>query len=85
MSAAFRALPDVEVPDDHAPLELGPKESLLHGVLANGMTCAAPCPPSFASARYGAEVATICTWICTANNWQRCNVQDIVLPQIVQA
>ena len=45
MSAAFRALPDVKVPGDHAPLELGPKESLLHGVLANGMTCAAPLPP----------------------------------------
>lgn len=38
MSAAFRALPDVAVPDLKAPLELGPKESLLHGVLDNGMT-----------------------------------------------
>lgn len=38
MSAAFRALPDVEVGDESTPLPLGPAESLKHGQFKNGLT-----------------------------------------------
>lgn len=37
MSAAFRALPDIDIDDVHAPFDLGPQE-VRHGVLANGIT-----------------------------------------------
>ncbi len=36
MSAAFRALPDVELPEEDAPLPLGPTD-LRHGTFANGL------------------------------------------------
>lgn len=37
MSAAFRALPDVDLPNEDMPLPLGPAETLRHGTLANGL------------------------------------------------
>lgn len=68
MSAAFRALPDVEVSDDQAQMELGPKE-LRHGVLANGLTCV------FAEKRAclrGVAGTSVCTILARSNVYLRC-------------